>query len=258
MSTFASSLQGSSVRSQVSDAEWEQRVNLAAAYRLVDLYGWSDLIFTHISARVPGSEHILINPYGMLFDEITASSLVKIDLEGNKVMESPYEINPAGFIIHSAIHAAREDANCVLHLHSLNGVAVSAQKNGVLPITQKSMFVLSSLAYHDYEGVVLTDDERPRLVRDLGDKRFLMLRNHGLLTIGDTIANAFLYMYQFEAACTMQIRAQSGGGELINIDPRIVATGGEQMRKVTRNASGALAWPALLRKLDRIDPSFRD
>src|SRR5689334_14108333 len=178
-----------SVKSKVSEAEWEQRVALAACYRLVAHFKWDDLVFTHISARVPGPEHhFLINPYGMFFDEITASSLVKVDLQGRKVMDSPYEINPAGFTIHSAIHAAREDAKCVLHVHSLNGVAVSARKEGVLPISQQAMFVLASLGYHDYEGVALSEDEKPRLVRDLGSKSFLMLRNHGLLTAADNVA----------------------------------------------------------------------
>ena len=171
------------VRDQVSKDEWEVRVNLAAAYRLVALYGWDDLVFTHISARVPGPEHhFLLNPYGWMFDEITASSLVKVDLEGRKVMPSEYDINPAGFTIHSAVHAARQDALCVMHTHSPNGVAVSAQKNGLLPISQQSMGVLASLGYHDYEGLALNEDEKPRLVRDLGDKNYLMLRNHGLLT----------------------------------------------------------------------------
>jgi ribulose-5-phosphate 4-epimerase/fuculose-1-phosphate aldolase len=246
------------VRSRVSAAEWEQRVNLAACYRLAALYHWDDLVFTHISARLPGAErHFLINPYGMLFEEITASSLVKVDLEGRKVMESPHEFNPAGFTIHSAIHAAREDAACVLHLHSLNGAAVSAQASGVLPISQKSMFVLSSLAYHDYEGVALNEDEKPRLVRDLGDKRFFMLRNHGLLTVADNIPDAFVYMYQFETACTIQVRAQSGGGKLIPIDPRIVAGAMSQLGQVAKGGVGALVWPALLRKLERLDPSYR-
>ncbi|HET8648026.1 MAG TPA: class II aldolase/adducin family protein [Vicinamibacteria bacterium] len=248
-----------SVRSQVSDAEWALRVDLAACYRLVARFGWDDLIFTHISARVPGPQHhFLINPYGMLFEEITASSLVKVDLGGAKVMDSPFEINPAGFTIHSAIHAAREDARCVLHLHSLNGVAVSARREGVLPISQQSIFVLASLGYHDYEGVALSEDEKPRLVRDLGDKNFFMLRNHGLLTAAETIADAFLFMYVFEAACTIQVRAQAGGGELVPIDPRIIAGAQAQARQVTRNAGGALAWPGLLRKLDRIDGSYRD
>src|SRR5271154_5526227 len=248
-----------SERDQVTSEEWEQRVALAAVYRLVSHFHWDDLVFTHLSARVPGPDHhFLINPYGKTFDEVTASSLVKIDLEGKKVMDSPYEINPAGFTIHSAIHAAREDAKCVLHVHSINGAAVSAQKNGVLPISQQSIFVLSSLAYHDYEGVALREDEKPRLVRDLGDKNYFMLRNHGLITIADNVADAFLQLYTFEAACMIQVRAQAGGGELITIDPRIIATAQQQAETVTNNESAALAWPALLRKLDRIDPSYRD
>ena len=191
------------VKSKVSEEEWKLRVDLAACYRLVAHYHWDDLVFTHISARLPGPEHhFLINPYGMTFDEITASSLVKIDLDGKKLLDSPYEINPAGFTIHSAIHAAREDAKCVLHTHSINGVAVSATKAGVLPLSQQSTFVLGSLGYHDYEGVALNAEEKPRLVRDLGDKTFFMLRNHGLLTVGSTIADAFLAMYLFESACT--------------------------------------------------------
>ncbi|HET9314728.1 MAG TPA: class II aldolase/adducin family protein [Vicinamibacteria bacterium] len=247
-----------SLQGRVGDEEWRQRVDLAACYRLVARYRWDDLIFTHISARVPGPEHhFLINPYGMLFSEITASSLVKVDLAGRKVSDSPYDINPAGFVIHSAVHAAREDARCVLHLHTLNGVAVSAQQDGVLPISQQSMFVLASLGYHAYEGVALLDDEKPRLVRDLGDKTFLMLRNHGLLTVADTVADAFLFMYLFESACTIQVRAQAGGGELVRIDARIVAGAQAQARQVTRNAGGALAWPALLRQLDREDASYR-
>jgi ribulose-5-phosphate 4-epimerase/fuculose-1-phosphate aldolase len=246
------------VRDRVTPGEWEQRVALAAAYRLVAHFRWDDLVFTHLSARVPGRDHhFLINPYGMTFDEITASNLVKVDLGGNKVMESPYEVNPAGFTIHSAIHAAREDAKCVLHVHSVNGTAVSAQKDGVLPISQQSIFVLSSLAYHDYEGVALRDEEKPRLVRDLGEKNFFMLRNHGLITVADNVANAFLFMYIFESACMIQLRAQAGGGNLIPIDPRIIATAQQQAAAVTAAAGGALAWPALLRKLDRIDPSYR-
>ncbi|MGH8505772.1 MAG: class II aldolase/adducin family protein [Stenotrophobium sp.] len=247
-----------SLRGTVSNAEWQARVNLAAAYRLVALYGWDDLVFTHISARISGPEHhFLINPYGMMFEEITASSLVKIDLDGNKVMDSPYEINPAGFTIHSCIHASREDAQCVMHVHSVNGVAVSAQKNGLLPISQQSLFVLASLAYHDYEGVALNPDEKPRLVRDLGSNNFLMLRNHGLLTVGGSPADAFLFMYLFEAACMIQVRAQAGGGELIQIAQPILDGIQKAAKQVTRGLGGALAWPGLLRKLDRIDPSYR-
>ena len=247
------------IRDLVSAKEWEQRVSLAAAYRLVAHFHWDDLIFTHLSARVPGGEHhFLINPYGMTFDEITASSLVKVDLDGNKVMDSPHQINPAGFTIHSAIHAAREDAHCVLHVHSVNGAAVSAQKDGVLPISQQSIFVLASLGYHNYEGVALREDEKPRLVRDLGAKTFFMLRNHGLITVAENVPDALLFMYTFEAACMIQVRAQAGGGELVRIDPRIIATAQEQAETVTESAIGALAWPALLRKLDRIDPSYRN
>ena len=246
-----------SIRNQVSEEEWKQRVDLAACYRLVADYGWDDLIFTHISARGAGPEHhFLINPYGMLFEEITASSLVKVDLHGNKVMDSEYDINPAGFTIHSAIHAAREDAKCVLHIHSINGVAVSAQKNGVLPLSQQSILVLSSLAYHDYEGIALREDEKPRLVADLGDKNFFMLRNHGLLTAADNIPDAFMFMYLFEAACMIQVRAQAGGGELIPIDQKIIDTAQAQAQAVTRQAGGALAWPALLRRLDRRNPGY--
>ena len=247
----------SSIRAQVSDAEWALRTDLAACYRLVALFGWDDLIFTHISARVPGPEHhFLINPYGLLFSEITASSLIKVDLDGRKVADSPHEVNPAGFTIHSAVHAAREDAQCVLHVHSVNGVAVSAQAEGVLPLSQHSIFVLSSLAYHDYEGVALNEDEKPRLVRALGDRRFLMLRNHGLLTVGASVAEAFVAMYFFEPTCMIQVRAQAGGGELIRLSPALVANAQEQFRQVTRGAGGTLAWPALLRRLDRENPGY--
>jgi ribulose-5-phosphate 4-epimerase/fuculose-1-phosphate aldolase len=243
----------------VSAAEWQTRVDLAAAYRLVALFRWDDLVFTHITARVPGTDNqFLINPYGLMFDEITASSLVKIDTAGNKLDDTPFPVNPAGFTIHSAIHGARHDAQCVLHVHSLNGVAVSAQRGGVLPLSQQSIFVLSSLAYHDYEGVALRDDEKPRLVNDLGDKSFLMLRNHGLLALGPTIADAFLNMYLFETVCTIQIRAMAGGGELVPIDPRIIAGAQQQAREATRGVGGgALTWPGLLRRLDRLDTGYR-
>jgi len=247
------------LRATVSAAEWQQRVDLAACYRLVAMFGWDDLVFTHISARVPGPEHhFLINPYGMMFDEITASSLVKVDLQGHKVIDSPYDINPAGFTIHSAVHAAREDANCVIHLHTVNGVAVSAQDDGLLPLSQHSMFVLSSLAYHDYEGVALEDDEKPRLVRDLGDKRCLMLRNHGLLTVGRSVGEAFVAMYFFETACMIQVRALGGGSHVRRIPEDIVAGARAQFETVTRGGGGDLAWPALLRRLDRENPGYRD
>lgn len=248
-----------SIREKVSPAEWETRVQLAAAYRLVALYGWDDLIFTHISARVPDEgHHFLINPYGFLFEEITASSLVKIDIDGNKIFESEHFINPAGFTIHSAIHLARRDAGCVLHTHSLYGTAVSAQREGLLPIAQTSLFPLSSLAYHDYEGVALNADEKPRLVADLGAKNFMLLRNHGVLTVGKTVAEAFLFMYILESACRIQILAQSGGKELIHTAPEILDGIEAQVAAVTRGLGADLVFPALLRKLDRIDASYKD
>ncbi len=244
---------------QVSAEEWQTRVDLAAAYRLVAWYGWDDLIFTHISARVPGAEHhFLLNPYGMMFEEVTASSLVKVDLAGNKIMESPYFVNPAGFTIHSAVHAAREDALCVMHLHTDYGIAVSAQKDGLLPISQQAMLARASLAYHDYEGLALNEDEKPRLVADLGDKQHLILRNHGLLTVGRTAAEAFLAMFLLERACKIQILAQSGGAELVNVADPILRLVELQVKAVTVGQGAALTWPGLLRKLDRIDSSYRE
>lgn len=246
-----------SIQSQVSTEEWQLRVNLAAAYRLIALYGWDDLVFTHVSARVPGAEqHFLINPYGMLFEEVTASSLVKVDQQGNKVMDSPYPVNPAGFTIHSAIHAAREDAHCVMHTHSLNGVAVSAQTEGLLPISQQSTLVLAALGYHDYEGIALNEDEKPRLVANLADNTFLMLRNHGLITVGNTPADAFLAMYIFEASCMIQVKALAGNRALTPIAEDIVDGVKEAARVVTKGMFGDLAWPGLLRKLDRENPGY--
>ncbi|GER16853.1 class II aldolase/adducin family protein [Variovorax boronicumulans] len=248
----------SEIQKLVSAEEWQLRVDLAACYRLVALYGWSDLVFTHISARVPGPDHhFLINPYGLMFDEITASSLVKVDQQCNKIIDSPYPVNPAGFVIHSAVHAAREDIQCVLHTHTRAGIAVSAQKNGVLPISQQSTFVLASLAYHDYEGVAFRDDEKPRLQADMGHANFLMLRNHGLLTCGKTIADAFLSMYTFENTCQIQIAAQAGGGELTHVDPRIIDGVGQAMKVQSGGLGGMFVWPSLIRKLDRIDDSYK-
>ena len=247
-----------SLKEVVSAEEWQLRVDLAACYRLVALYGWSDLVFTHISARVPGPEHhFLINPYGLMFDEITASSLVKVDQQCSKVIDSPFPVNPAGFVIHSAVHEAREDVQCVLHTHTRAGVAVSAQKCGILPISQQSTFVLGSLAYHGYEGVAFRDEEKPRLQADLGAANFLVLRNHGLLTVGKTIPDAFLAMYTFENTCRIQLDAQAGG-ELVAVDPRIISGVAQAMKVQTGGMGGAFAWPALIRKLDRIDPGYRD
>lgn len=242
---------------RMDPAEWRVRVDLAAAYRLTALFKWDDLIFTHITARVPGTDdQFLINPYGLMFEEITASSLVRIDLQGNKLEDSPYGVNPAGFTIHGALHAARHDAQCVMHTHSLNGVAVSSQHCGVRPLTQHSILVLSNLAYHDYEGIALRDDEKPRLVKDLGNADFLMLRNHGLLTLGPTVMDAWMNMYVFETVCTIQVRAQ-GGGQLDEVSPDILATGREQVMQSTQGVGpGTLAWPGLLRRLDRQMPGY--
>jgi ribulose-5-phosphate 4-epimerase/fuculose-1-phosphate aldolase len=247
------------VSREVSEEEWQARIDLAAAYRLVAHYGWDDLIFTHLSARVPGPEHhFLINPYGMMFEEITASSLVKINHQGEIVSPSPYFINPAGFTIHSAVHAAREDALCVFHLHTDYGIAVSAQKDGLLPISQQSLFALASLSYHEYEGLALNEDEKSRLVSDLGDKTNMILRNHGLLTVGKTAAEAFLSMYILERACRIQVLAQSGGGTLLPVSEPILENVAAQLGAVTVGQGAQLAWPGLLRKLDRIDRSYRE
>lgn len=251
-----------SLKEVVSAEEWALRVDLAACYRLVAAYAMSDLVFTHISAKLPdaitsaGQHHFLINPYGLMFDEITASSLVKVDMQCNKIIESPFPVNPAGFVIHSAVHEARPDAGCVLHTHTRAGVGVSAQKGGVLPISQQSTFVLGSLAYHGYEGVAFREDEKPRLQADLGQANFLMLRNHGLLTVGKTIADAFLSMYTFESTCQIQIAAQVGG-ELTQVNPLIVKGVAEAMRVQTGGLGGAFVWPALLRKAERLDPGYK-
>ncbi|MCG8611459.1 MAG: class II aldolase/adducin family protein [Pseudomonadales bacterium] len=248
-----------SLKDSVTPEEWQTRVNLAACYRLIAKHGWDDLIFTHISARVPGpEEHFLINAYGMLFEEITASSLVKVDLHGNIVQDTGYPVNPAGFTIHSAIHEARADAGCVLHTHTRAGIAVSTQEDGLLPLSQISMLPCSSLAYHEYEGIALNEEEKPRLVADLGTNNFMILRNHGLLTVGQSIPEAFLFMYALETACQTQVMAQSTQQSLRLIDPRIVAGVKAQVQLVTKGLGGDLAWPALLRKLDRLDPSYKD
>ena len=247
----------SSLEGKVSAQEWQLRCDLAACYRLVALHGWSDLIFTHISARIPGPEHhFLINPYGLLFEEVTASSLIRVDQEGNKLTDSPFPVNRAGFVIHSAVHAVREDVQCVLHTHTRAGIAVSAQLSGLLPISQQATFVLGALGYHDYEGVALRDEEKPRLQEDLGPGSFLMLRNHGLLTTGSTIADAFLAMYIFESACQIQVTAQAGG-DLTTIDPAILKGIAEAARVQTDGLGGQFVWPAMLRKLDRMDASYR-
>jgi len=240
--------------------EWEARVDLAAAYRLVALYGWDDLIFTHLSARVPGPEHhFLINPYDMMFEEITASSLVKIDVEGNPVGPATHPVNPAGFTIHSAIHMARDDAAAVMHLHTPHGQAVSAMEFGLLPHTQTAMIAQHDIAYHDYEGIATDLEERERLVADIGTKNAMILRNHGTLAVGDTVASCFLRLYFLERACEAQVLMLSAGREHLNNPPQGVEhkVAGQSNPKGMGGLAQKLAWPALLRKLDRIDSSFR-
>ena len=245
------------LRTEVSDEEWAQRVDLAALYRLVALHGWDDFLFTHLSARVPGPEHhFLINPMGLCFDEITASSLVKVNTEGEKVIDSPYEINPAGFTIHSAVHMAREDAMFVMHLHTDDGVAVSAMADGLMPLSQHAM-QLGEIAYHDYEGVALDLDERERIVADLGDKQFLLLRNHGTLTVGTTANASSMAMFYLERACTMQVRALASGN--VNVPPQgAPEKAAQQSTGLFDGSVDRIAWPAWLRKLDRVDSSFRE
>lgn len=249
----------SSVKENVSAEEWQARVDLAAAYRIVAHYGWDDLVFTHISVRVPGPEHhFLINPYGMMFDEVTASSLVKVDIHGEKVMQSDFDVNPAGFIIHSAVHESRDDAHCVMHLHTVEGIAVSTLKDGLQPFSQQSLFPLSSLSYHDYEGVALNPDEKARLVADLGDTNSMILRNHGLLTCGSSVAEAFTAMFLLQRACEIQLKAQATGLPMTLIPAKILAGIKVQAKQVTRSAGGSLAWPGILRKLDRVNPGYAD
>ncbi|MEM9177962.1 MAG: class II aldolase/adducin family protein [Myxococcota bacterium] len=242
-------------RIDCSPEEWAVRVDLAAAYRLVALHGWDDLIFTHLSARVPGSDHFLINPYGLLFEEIQASNLVKIDVDGNKVDDSPHGVNPAGFTIHSALHMSREDAHCVVHLHTVQGQGVSAQPGGLLPITQTALQIHADVAYHDFEGIAEDLDERERIVRDLGDKNALILRNHGTLTVGEAVADAWLRMYVLERACEAQIAAQAGGAPLEA--SRASAEKTAAIVKLGIASIGRdLAWPALMRRLDRVNPGY--
>lgn len=243
----------SSIKCDAETSEWDIRLDLAALYRLAALHRFDDLVFTHISAKVPGpDQHFLINPFGLLFEEITASSLVKIDLEGNIVGESPHGINNAGFVIHSAVHAAREDANFVIHLHTDDGVAVSSQAEGLLPLNQRALFVLPTLGYHDYEGLAEDLDERRRIAANLGTSRNkLLLRNHGTLALGATAGQAWLNIYSLERACSAQVRALSAGRDGVLLAPE--AAQAETRRQAARDNSGLakLAWTALLRKLDR-------
>lgn len=246
------------MQDKVSPEEWKVRVDLAAAYRLVAYFGWDDLIFTHLSARVPGPEHhFLLNPYQLMFEEVTASSLVKVDASGLPVEPTPFITNPAGFTIHSALHMAREDAQAVIHLHTPDGQAVSAHAEGLLPLTQTAMLVRDEIAYHDYEGVAVDLDERERLVTDLGNKSAMILRNHGTLAVGETVGEAFLKIYFLERACEAQIKALSAGETNLNNPPQgSPEVTAEQGKVGLKMGANLLAWPALLRKAYRLDPGF--
>ncbi|QNN66279.1 class II aldolase/adducin family protein [Sphingomonas rhizophila] len=246
-----------SMRGKVSEDEWKIRVDLAAAYRLVAHYGWDDLIFTHLSARIPGPEHhFLLNPYQLMFEEVTASSLVKVDVHGNPVEPTPFITNPAGFTIHSAVHMAREDAQAVMHLHTPAGQAVSAHEEGLLPLTQTAMLVRGDLAFHDYEGVATDLEERERIVADLGDKGGMILRNHGTLAVGESVGECFVKLYFIERACEAQIMALSAGDKLNNPPQGTPELAAEQGAAGLKVGARLLAWPALLRKAYRLDPSF--
>lgn len=250
-------------KSDIDPKEWKVRCDLAAAYRLVDYFGWSDLIGTHLTARVPGNEdHFLINPYGHLFDEISASSLVKVDMDGNILSETEYHINPAGFTIHSAVHKARPEVASVMHTHTPAGVSVASQASGLLPLTQHAMAVYDHIAYHGYEGISMNLEERERIALDFADKNILFLRNHGLLTAGRTVAETFVWLYRAERACRMQLALQQANTELVKIPDTVQAATVERNRKNNSPEGyrpiGKNEWPALLRKLDRVNPGYRN
>jgi ribulose-5-phosphate 4-epimerase/fuculose-1-phosphate aldolase len=246
-----------SLEGQVSDEEWELRVDLACAYRMVAHYGWDDLIFTHLSVRIPGPEHhFLLNPYNLMFEEVTASSLIKVDVNGNPVEPTPFITNPAGFTIHSAVHMAREDAHAVMHLHTPHGQAVSAQGDGLMPLTQAAMLVREDLAYHEYEGIAVDLDERERIVADLGSKNLMILRNHGTIAVGETVGEAFIRLYTLERACQAQVMALSAGDNISNPPQGSSEVAAQQGAVGLKLAAKLLAWPALKRKAHRIDPGF--
>lgn len=255
-------LQVRSMKDRCSPEEWEARVNLAACYRLVDIYGLSDMAANHISARVPGEEAFLINAYGLLYEEITASNLIKVDNDGN-VLSSPdfgelnYGVNRAGFVIHSAIHVARPEVACVIHTHSWSSMAVSSLKCGLLPLTQTAMRFLK-IAYHDYQGVVLDLEEQESLVRDLGDKEAMILRNHGALTVGRTVGEAFNWMHRLEMSCHSQLAAMATGAELNEVSSAVLESTWNNYQPQTRRPIGVMEWPAMLRKLDRVAPDYKD
>ncbi len=243
----------------ITAEEWQARLDLAACYRLIHMFGMDDLIYTHISARVPGpEEHFLINGFGLLYEEITASNLVKVDIEGNILSDSEWGINPAGYVIHSCIHREMPEIGCVLHTHTVAGTGVSAQEEGLLPLSQTSMLFTGQVAYHDYEGVALREEEQARMLADMGDKRIMILRNHGLLTVGETVQEAFLLMYYMEQACRMQVAAQSGGGRLTVPSPQVQ----QYVRDAASGGFGAgvgqREFTALVRRLDRQDTGWRE
>jgi ribulose-5-phosphate 4-epimerase/fuculose-1-phosphate aldolase len=247
------------LKNRVSDKEWQLRIDLAACYRLVSHFNWDDLIYTHLSARIPETQHYLINAFGLAFDEVTASNLVKVDLAGNIIDDSPFSINPAGFTIHSAIHEIREDAHCVIHLHTAETIAVATQKQGLLPYSQYSMFSLSSLSYHAYEGLAVDSSEKQRLQDDLGHTNHMLLVNHGGLTLGATIGDAFMRMYDLQRACEIQIMIQSAGQDITPVPEPILDNIYKQANIVhTGSTGGQLAWPAMLRKAYKLDPSFME
>jgi ribulose-5-phosphate 4-epimerase/fuculose-1-phosphate aldolase len=255
--TPLNSVEIASMKELVSDAEWDVRVDLAAAYRMVAYYGWDDLIFTHLSARIPGPEHhFLLNPYNLMFEEVTASSLIKVDVNGNPVQPTPFITNPAGFTIHSAIHMAREDAHAVMHLHTPAGQAVSAHNEGLLPLTQTAMLIRNDVAFHDYEGVAVDLSERERLVADLGDRNALILRNHGTLAVGKNVGECFVRLYFLERACQAQVMALSAGENVNNPPQGSPEVTAQQGQVGVSLAANLLAWPALKRKAYRLDPSF--
>ena len=255
--TPLSSVEIPSLKGKVSDEEWAIRVDLAAAYRMVAYYGWDDLIFTHLSARIPGPEHhFLLNPYNLMFEEVTASSLVKVDVNGNPVEPTPFITNPAGFTIHSAIHMAREDAHAVMHVHTPAGQAVSAHSEGLLPITQTAMLIRGDIAFHEYEGVAVDLSERERLVADLGTKNAMILRNHGTLAVGKNVGECFVRLYFMERACQAQIMALSAGDQLSHPPQGSPEVTAEQGQVGVAMAANLLAWPALKRKAYRLDPGF--
>ncbi|MBE1286676.1 MAG: class II aldolase [Alteromonadaceae bacterium] len=243
---------------KISPEEWQMRIDLAACYKLLVLHQWDDLIYTHVSAKVPGTEHFLINPFGLTFSEVNASNLVKIDIDGNIIQEDcPFAINPAGFTIHSAVHGARDDATCVIHIHQDDAIAVASQKDGLLPLSQYAAFALASMAYHGYEGLAVDEGECKRLQEDLGDANFMLLPNHGALTVGQTIGDAFMHMYDLIRACQIQLKMQQSGAELIYLPEHIVPNIKAQANIVhTGQTGGQKAWPAMLRRVKAVFPDF--